>query len=72
LRHPIMSRSDDDTAPPLANVNEVLDSEKEAAAGDGDEDMGTDDDQPTLPLAFKIDLNRHQVRLTGPEGHGIS
>jgi hypothetical protein len=30
-------RGDDDTAPPLANVNEVLDSDKEA--GDGDEDM---------------------------------
>jgi hypothetical protein len=51
----------------LANVNEVLDSDKEAA-GDGDKDMGTDDDQPTLPLAFEIDLDRHQV--TGPEGSG--
>ena len=53
----------------LPNVNEVLDSDKEVA-GDGDKDIGTDDDQPALPcaLTFEIDLNRHQV--TGPEGSG--
>jgi hypothetical protein len=44
----------------LPNVNEVLDSDKEVA-GDGDKDIGTDDDQPALPcaLTFEIDLNRH-------------